>query len=578
LGTVFNTKKKDGVVANPSESTVDGPFEAEELRKNAAHSRHESAGHRKLASELRQSNAEQREETADQRDETADQRDETADQRDETADQRDETADRRENAADRREKTLTSNNSTVNQTQLKEVNERLIIASIHAQTLAESAELAREQMAHTAGHDHLTGLSNRLMLNERMVQSIAFAERHSKKIALLFLDLDHFKKINDSLGHAVGDGLLKSVAKRLQTCVRESDAVCRQGGDEFVVLLNEVDEVHQAVYTVEKIIKAIGRPHLVSGNKLNVTFSIGVSIYPYDGDDLSTLLKKADLAMYDAKRKGRNTYQIFTEKMDAQALTNQSTEQELHWALEQDKFVLHYQPKINLETGAIAGIEALIRIQRPNNQLFYPVSFISIAEDCGQILPIGKWIRYEACRQAQAWLQAGFDIGHIAVNVSAKEFQSQDFLADVVSVLNETGLDPRHLELEMTESGFMEDTNQVMQTLYALKKLGVRVAIDDFGTGWSSLSYLARFPIDTLKIDQSFVKNLDNASHDTENAIISAVIAMGESLKCNIVAEGIETKLQLDFLRSKDCKVGQGYYFSKPITAKDFTSFLATIS
>jgi EAL domain-containing protein (putative c-di-GMP-specific phosphodiesterase class I) len=281
--------------------------------------------------------------------------------------------------------------------------------------------------------------------------------------------------------------------------------------------------------------------------------------------------------MYKAKEKGRNTYQMFIKEMEVRALARQSMEQELHRALEQNTFVLHYQPKVNLETGSITGVEALIRIRESDNRLVYPVHFISIAEDCGLILPIGRWVLHEACRQTQAWLQAGFDIGQIAVNVSAREFHSQDFFAGVVSVLNETGLDPRHLELEITESGLMEDTEQIMEILYALKKLGVRIAIDDFGTGYSSLSYLARFPLDTLKIDQSFVHNLDDASRDTENAIISAIIAMGESLKHRVVAEGIETKQQLAFLQSKNCTEGQGYYFSRPVAAEDFTALMATI-
>jgi EAL domain-containing protein (putative c-di-GMP-specific phosphodiesterase class I) len=252
-------------------------------------------------------------------------------------------------------------------------------------------------------------------------------------------------------------------------------------------------------------------------------------------------------------------------------------EQKLHNALEQNRFVLHYQSKVNLETGSLTGVEALIRLRESDNQLIYPEHFISIAEDCGLILPIGRWVLHEACRQTQAWLQAGFDIRQVAVNVSSREFHSQGFLAGVISVLNETGLDPHYLELEITESGLMEDTEQLMETLHTLKELGVQVAIDDFGTGYSSLSYLARFPLDTLKIDQSFVQNLDNASHDTDNIIISAVIAMGKSLKHRVVAEGIETKQQRAFLQSKNCTEGQGYYFSRPVTAEDFTALMATM-
>jgi len=546
-----------------TEPTVPNRAGTAQSRKHAADLRRSSADLRKEAIELQQSAADLCEETADQREEIADLREEIADLREDTADQRDETA-----ASEARL-------STTTQSLLKEANERLIIASINAQTMAEAAELASEQMSHMASHDYLTGLPNRSLLNDRMTQSIAFAQRHNKRVALFFMDLDHFKHINDSLGHSVGDELLKSIAKRLKTCVRDSDTVCRQGGDEFVVLLNEIESAHDAVLTAEKIIEAMGTPHLVSGHQLNVTFSIGISLYPDDGKDLETVARKSDAAMYQAKKKGRNTYQMFLNEMDVRAFARQSIEQELHRALEQNRFVLHYQPKVNLETGSMTGVEALIRMQKSDNQLLYPEHFISIAEDCGLILPIGKWVLHEACRQTQEWLQAGFDIGQIAVNVSAGEFHNQDFLAGVTSVLNETGLDPRYLELEITESGLMKYTEQLMATLHALKKLGVRIAIDDFGTGYSSLSYLARFPLDTLKIDQSFVQNLEDASRDTENAIISAIIAMGESLKLRVVAEGIETKQQLDFLQSKNCTEGQGYYFSRPVAAEDFPALMA---
>jgi len=413
----------------------------------------EAADALKNAADLRQSTVGQREDTADQREDIADLREDIADLREETANRRQNVADQRDEAANSKAKL-----SMTTQALLKEANERLIIASVHAQTMAESAERAKEQMSHMAGHDHLTGLPNRSLLQDRMAQSIAFAKRHSKKVALLFLDLDHFKHINDSLGHAVGDELLKSIAKRLQACVRHSDTVCRQGGDEFVVLLNEVEEVQDAVLTAEKIIEAMGLPHLVSGGQLNVTFSIGISIFPDDSTDLETVARNADAAMYHAKQKGRNNYQIFVKDMEVRALARQSIEQKLHHALEQNRFVLHYQSKVNLETGSLTGVEALIRLRESDNQLIYPEHFISIAEDCGLILPIGRWVLHEACRQTQEWLQAGFDIGHIAVNVSSREFHSQGFLAGVISVLNETGLDPHYLELEITESGLMEDT------------------------------------------------------------------------------------------------------------------------
>jgi len=443
--------------------------------------------------------------------------------------------------------------------------------------MTETAELATEQMSYLAEHDFLTGLPNRALLTDRLAQSIALAQRHGKKVALMYLDLDHFKHINDSLGHAVGDQLLQSVAKRLQNCVRNSDTVSRQGGDEFVVLLTEIEKVHDSVLAAEKIIEAMALPHFVNGNQLSVTFSIGISIYPDDGEDNETMVRNADTAMYQAKETGRNNYQIFIPEMKTSAVMRQFMEQELRNALEQNKFVLHYQPKINLETGAIAGAEALIRILETDDRLIYPEDFISIAENSGLILPIGKWVLNEACRQAKAWLQAGLDIGQIAVNVSSREFHSQGFLAGVISALNDTGLDPHYLELEMTESGLMEDTEPTMVTMYALKKLGVGIAIDDFGTGYSSLSYLMRFPLDTLKIDQSFVQKVDNTTGDTGDAgeaIISAIIAMGVSLKKRVVAEGVETQQQLAFLQSQNCAEGQGNYFSQAIPADEFASML----
>ncbi len=397
----------------------------------------------------------------------------------------------------------------------------------------------------------------------------------AKKVALMYLDLDHFKHINDSLGHEVGDQLLQSVAKRLQACVRLSDTVSRQGGDEFVVLLAEVEDVQDAVLTAEKLIEAMAKPHLIDGHQLHVTLSIGISLYPDDGKDVEAVIRNADTAMYQAKKNGRNNYQVFTPDMNVRAVARQSIEQALHHALEQHEFVLHYQPKVNLDTGAITGAEALLRWQRSDHQLVCPAQFVSIAEDCGLILPIGKWVLREACRQTQAWLQAGLDLGQIAVNVSAVEFHGKDFLDGVRTILNDTGLDPHHLEFELTESGLMQDTEQTTEILHALKDLGVQIAIDDFGTGYSSLSYLWRFPIDELKIDQSFVQAIDGDTGDAA-AIVSAVIAMGASLKQRVVAEGIETRQQLAFLQSHHCAEGQGYYFGRPVPAEKFAALLVT--
>jgi diguanylate cyclase (GGDEF)-like protein len=562
--------------AGQREATADQRDEIANLRQDTADQREELADLREDTADLRQDSADLRQDTADLRQDTADLRQDTADLRQDTADLRQQSADIRQEAADQREEAAIAKAAFDDLTNAKmiEANERLIAATIHAQTMTKAAELTTEKMSYMAEHDVLTGLPNRALLTDRLAQSIALAQRHEKKVALMYLDLDHFKHVNDSLGHAVGDQLLQSVATRLQTCVRLSDTVSRQGGDEFVILLTEIDEVQDAVLSAGKVIKTMARPHLIGGNQLHITFSIGISIYPDDASDVETMIKNADTAMYQAKENGRNHYYLYHPEMNARAVARQSVEQALHLALEEGRFVLHYQPKVNLDTGAITGSEALIRMRGSDEQLLYPEHFITVAEDCGLILPIGRWALHEACRQAQAWLQDGLDIGQIAVNVSAREFHSKDFLERVIAILDDTGLDPGRLELEMTESGLMQDTEPTTVLLNALKKLGVQIAIDDFGTGYSSLSYLLRFPIDTLKIDQSFVLDLENDSGGQGEAIVSAVIGMSASLKYRVVAEGIETRHQLDFLQSRHCAEGQGYYFSRPVPAVDFAALL----
>jgi EAL domain-containing protein (putative c-di-GMP-specific phosphodiesterase class I) len=338
-----------------------------------------------------------------------------------------------------------------------------------------------------------------------------------------------------------------------------------------MVLLPEVDEVQGAILTAEKLIEAMAEPHLIGGHRLHVTLSIGISLYPKDGKDVEAVVRNADAAMYHAKKSGRNNYQVFTPDMNIRAVSRQAIERGLHQALDQGRFVLHYQPKVNLGTGVITGAEALLRWQRSDRRLVRPAQFMSIAEDCGLILQIGKWVLREACRQTQAWLQAGLELGQIAVNVSAKEFLGKDFLADVRTILDDTDLEPHHLEIELTESGLMHDTQQTTAALYALKDLGVQIAIDDFGTGYSCLSNLWNFPIDTLKIDQSFVQGIDG---DAGEAIVSAIIAMGMSLKQRVVAEGIETRRQLGFLQSHRCAEGQGYFFRRPVAAGEFAALL----
>ena len=435
-----------------------------------------------------------------------------------------------------------------------------------------AARAITEKMAHLAQHDFLTDLPNRMLLSDRVANAISLARRNDKKRAVLFLDLDGFKHINDSLGHPIGDKLLQSVAQRLVACVRDSDTVSRQGGDEFVVLLSEMEHAGDAARSAEKMLLALAAPHSIDKKELHVTASIGISVFPDDGPDAETLIKCADTAMYHAKNKGRNNYQFFTEDMNVRAVERQFLEGNLRRALERGEFVLHYQPKVNLETGAITGVEALIRWRHPERGLIPPALFVPIAEECGLIVAIGRWVLHEACRQTQAWIDAGLPPLSVSVNISAVEFQSKDFLEGVRTILKETRLDPRYLELELTESVLMQNAGSTAPALIALKALGVRLAIDDFGTGYSSLSYLRQFPIDTLKIDQSFVREITAGSLD--DTIVGAVISMGKTLRHRIIAEGVETGEQLAFLQRQHCGEGQGFHFSRPVSAEELMTLL----
>ena len=428
------------------------------------------------------------------------------------------------------------------------------------------------RMAHLAQHDFLTGLPNRVLLTERLTQAIGLANRHRKQVGLLFLDLDFFKHINDSLGHAIGDQLLQSVSDRLAACVRATDTVCRQGGDEFVILLAELEQPHDAAHVAETLLAAFAAPHQVDGHELHVTLSIGISIYPDDGVNVDAIMQNADTAMFHAKASGRNKYQFFKADMNTRAVRRLAVEINLRRALKQNEFLLHYQPQINLVSGAMVGAEALIRWRDPALGLVYPGQFVPIAEECGLIVPIGRWVLREACRQARAWLDAGLSAVPVAVNISSVEFRHKDFLDGVALILKETGLAPRYLELELTESILMQDAEASASVLEMLKDMGVRLAIDDFGTGYSSLSYLKRFPIDTLKIDQSFVHDIAKASDN--GAIVSAVIGMGKSLKQRVIAEGVETDNQFAFLRDRECDEGQGFLFSHPLPAEEFARSL----
>jgi len=446
------------------------------------------------------------------------------------------------------------------------------IGSVVAFRDVTEARKMASSMAYAAEHDFLTGLPNRMLLIDRVGQAVVFAMRQKTSVALLYLDLDGFKHVNDSLGHSVGDKLLRSISGRLYQCVRTVDTVSREGGDEFILLLYDIAEPEDAAIVARRVLLALAAAHSIEQQDLHITASIGISIYPEDGANAETLIKNADTAMYQAKENARDSFQFFAPAMADRAMKRQSIEQSLRRALERQEFALHYQPKIDLDTGLISGTEALIRWTHPTRGLVSPADFVPIAEDCGLIVPIGKWVMREACAQARAWADAGLAMGTMAVNVSAMEFGRTGFLNDIFAILAETGLNPRGLEIELTESVLMKQADAASLTLQALQAKGVRVAIDDFGTGYSSLSYLQRFRIDTLKIDQSFVRQITTGGGGTH--IVNAVIAMAQNLDLRVVAEGVETQEELAFLRARGCDEGQGYYFSRPVPPDQVAALL----
>ena len=431
------------------------------------------------------------------------------------------------------------------------------------------------KLAHQATHDFLTGLPNRAQLTERLAQAIGMARRHEKQVALLFLDLDDFKSINDSLGHAIGDRLLQSVAERLLSSVRSTDMVCRYGGDEFVILLDEIEYPQRAELVAQSLIRAFAEPQIINAQEVDVSLSIGISVYPEDGTHADTLIRNADTAMFHAKSDGRSIYHFYSTDMNIQATHRLAVQSRLRRALKDDELTLHYQPQINLVSGSMTGAEALIRWQDPELGLIYPGNFVAIAEECGLIVTIGRWALREACKQVRAWQVAGLGVVPVTVNVSAVEFRHTGFIQGVAQILQETGLSPDLLELELTETVLMHDTQSSTTVLNALKALGVGLAIDDFGTGCSSLSYLKRFPIDTLKIDQSFVRDIGTDTNGADDGtIVSAVIGLGKNLNQRVIAEGVETPEQLAFLRNQECEEGQGFHFSHAVPAKAFGALL----
>jgi diguanylate cyclase (GGDEF)-like protein len=408
---------------------------------------------------------------------------------------------------------------------------------------------------------------------ERLAHAIGTAKRQHTRLAVLFIDLDRFKVINDSLGHTVGDLLLQAVGQRLLTVIRGTDTACRLGGDEFVVLLADVANERAVSDITSKMRRVIAEPYQLDGNTAHVGVTIGVSLYPEDGEDAESLIRNADVALYDGKRNGRDRCYFYRPEMNARAIERQRTEADLHRALQVGEFALHYQPRVDLASGAITGAEALLRWTHPLQGAVPPTRFIPVAEDCGLIVPIGQWVLREACMQSQRWSDAGLYPGTVSVNISALEFRNADFLSLLRAILAESGLPPRSLELEITEGVLMHDASISTTVLRELKNIGVRLAIDDFGTGYSSLSYLQQFPIDVLKIDQSFVRDIGVSRGD--GAIVGAVIAMAASLGQRVVAEGVEDQTQLNFLRARLCDEGQGFLFSHPLPAAGFAALLS---
>jgi diguanylate cyclase (GGDEF)-like protein/PAS domain S-box-containing protein len=422
---------------------------------------------------------------------------------------------------------------------------------------------AEEQMRVLAYHDPLTGLPNRSLFHTLLHQALAQARRTQRTGAVIFIDLDHFKIINDALGHALGDLLLRHAAARVSGCLRESDTVARLGGDEFTVLLGDISQAADAVTVAKKILDALAAPFDLSGNEAFVTASLGISVFPGDGEDLQTLLKNADTALYRAKEQGRNGYAFYTADMNAEALQRLKLENSLRRALERQEFTVYYQPRIALDTGQVIGVEALLRWQHPEIGLVLPGQFISLAEETGLIVPIGEWVLRAACAQVKAWQAVGFSPLRLSVNLSGRQLRQPDVVEMVARALHDTGSDPRCLELELTESILMQDAADTIAKLQRLKGLGVQLAIDDFGTGYSSLEYLSRFPLDRLKIDRSFVRNVTGDADD--GTIVRTIIAMAHGLKLKVTAEGVETAEQLGFLRTSRCDEMQGYYFGAPV-------------
>lgn len=424
----------------------------------------------------------------------------------------------------------------------------------------------KEHLIKLAHYDNLTALPNRVFFNEMLNKTINHASRHKKMMAVLFIDLDRFKNINDGFGHPAGDIVLKEIANRFATTLRAGDILARLGGDEFIILLNDIGHAKFASPVAEKLLQCASMPVMVNGQELALTASIGISIYPTNGTTLEELEHNADIAMYKAKRAGCGVFQYYTQEMNFEAHEHIQMEVALRKAISNNEFVLHYQPKLNLKDGSVAGVEALIRWENPELGLIIPTEFIPLAEETGLIMQIGEWALREACQTNKAWQTEGYEPICVAVNLSPKQFQHPDIAKLVETILTEVGLDAKYLELEITETAVMEDVEATVSKLNMIKKMGVEISIDDFGTGYTSISYLKKFPISVLKIDQSFIKDIPQNQNNT--AITSAVIALAHTLGMKVVAEGVENAEQLQYLADNNCDCVQGYYLSRPLPEK----------
>ena len=454
------------------------------------------------------------------------------------------------------------------------------LSRMSRQLTASRLRVVDDQLAHSARveylayHDSLTALPNRSLFSKLLGQGIHQAHRYNKRLAVMFLDLDRFKQINDTLGHEAGDQLLKEIATRLKACLRDSDTVARLGGDEFVVLLPELAEEPDVAIVAQKILSAVARPFTLLGQEFRITASIGISTYPQDGADEQTLTKNADIAMYQAKEEGKNNFQFYSETLNANSLERLTLESSLRHALERGEFELHYQAKRDILSGRITGMEALLRWQHPDLGVIAPMQFIPLAEESGLIVPIGKWVLKTACLQNVAWQKQGLPHLSMAINLTARQFFDEGLVPDLTTILAAAGMDPHLLELEITESLLMRDVERSLRILSRLKDMGIRIAVDDFGVGYSSLATLQKFPLDTIKIDRSFIR--DVASVDEDKALTEAIIAMGRTLSLTVVAQGVETKAQADFLRLNACDEFQGFYLDVPMPADQTATLLRT--